>query len=520
MPTEVPHATGMESPAPIPVPVGVGSWVERRARTQPDRIALISGEREWTYRELAGRIRRLAHGLRSLGVRRGDRVGWLGPNHPAFIETLFGTATVGAILAPANHRVERSQIAQQLEDAAPTVVVVYGIPQELTFPDSVRAVLTVDGALDAHDAAIDLDALVADNADDSVDEDVGPDDVCLLPYTSGTTGPSKGVMLTHGNVTWNAINMLTFAELRNDDVTLAVAPFFRTGGTGVNVLPVLLMGGTVVVPEHLDAGEILRLAERHRATIGFANPDLLDRMAGSTAWQAADLSSLRFFITGGAPVPDRLIRVYLERGVTLLQGYGLSEAAPVVLLMDPAAALGKVGAAGRPPLFVDIRIARADGAEVEGGATGELLVRGPNVMAGYWNRPEATRAAVDADGWLHTGDAARMDQDGDVWIVDRVRDRFTAHGVLVYPGEVERVIFEHPAVDDAGVVGLESPEGGLAPFAFVVVKRGAAVTEAEIRELCAARLRPEAVPRAVTFVERLPRNAVGKLVRHELASMR
>jgi fatty-acyl-CoA synthase len=495
---------------------GVGSWIERRARSQPQRIALISGDQEWSYQDLAGRIRRLAHGLRSLGVDRGDRVGWLGPNHPAFLETLFATASLGAILAPVNHRLERSQIAHQLQDSAPTVVVLGELPAGLTLPESVRGVIGVESA---GDAAIDLEAFLADSPDGPIEETIRPDDVCLLPYTSGTTGASKGVMLTHANVTWNAINMATSADLRQDDVTLAIAPFFRSGGTGVNVLPVLFMGGTVVVPQSLDPASLLRLVERHGASVGFANPDLLDRLTGSPTWPTADLSSLRFVITGGAPVPDRLIRACLDRGVTLLQGYGLSEAAPVVLLMDPAAALRKVGAAGRPLLFVDIRIARPDGRSVEESETGELLVRGPNVMAGYWNRPEATRAAVDTDGWLHTGDAARMDEAGDVWIVDRLHDSFRAGGVVVYPGEVERVLFEHPAVADAGVVGLAAPDGQLAPFAFVVMRQDASVFEPDLLEFCAARLRPEAVPRAVTFVERLPRNAVGKLMRHELANL-
>jgi fatty-acyl-CoA synthase len=209
--------------------------------------------------------------------------------------------------------------------------------------------------------------------------------------------------------------LLTCADIRGDDVTVAIAPFFRVGGTGVNMLPVLFLGGTVVVPSDLRPAGILQAMERHRVTVGFGNPDLLDALSRSEAWPQVDLSSVRFVLTGGAPVPERLIRAWLDRGLLLLQGYGLSEAAPLALLLDPTGALAKIGSAGRPPLLVDIQIVHPDQRVVGPGETGELRVRGPNVMAGYWRRPQATREVLSADGWLRTGDAARRDEEGDVW---------------------------------------------------------------------------------------------------------
>jgi fatty-acyl-CoA synthase len=506
---------GTSWPPPQAV-AGVGSWIERRARNQPQHPAVVWGEHVWTYEDLAVRIRRLANGLRSLGVRRGDRVGWIGPNHPAFLETLFATATVGAALSPVNHRLDAPMIESQLGDVAPTVLVTHAQAPAVRAPDSVRAVIGVGRA---RETVLGLEDVLADAVEDPIEEKPMLDELCVIPFTSGTTGPSKGIMLTHGNMTWNAVNMVTSADLRHDDVTVAIAPFFRTGGFGVNVLPVLFMGGTVVVPETTDPDHILRLTERHRVTVGFGNPDLLDALTGSALWSSADLSSVRFVITGGAPVPERLIRAWLDRGVSLVQGYGLSEAAPVVALLDPEIALRKVGAAGKPPPFVDIRIQRADGAPAAPGETGELLVRGPNVMAGYWNRPDATRAAIDEDGWLRTGDAARLDAEGDLWIVDRVRDAFVVAEHVVYPGDVERVLFEHASVADAGVAGLAEADGKVEAHAFVVLNEGALATEAEILEFCAGRLPADAAPRGVTFVERLPRNSVGKLMRHELPEL-
>ncbi len=360
-------------------------------------------------------------------------------------------------------------------------------------------------------AGIDYEHLVADSADDLVGQIIELDDVCMLPHTSGTTGTPKGVMLTHGNVTWNVVNLLSVVEFRSDDVTIALAPFFRAGGTGVNVLPVLFTGGTVVIPETPDPDEILRLIEARGITVGFGNPDLLEALTRSPGWSTADLSSIRCCITGGAPIPERLIRTYLQRGVTFLQGYGLSEAAPFVLLLDAANALRKVGSAGKPALFVDIRTVRPDGTTCEPNETGELLVSGPNVMAGYWDRADATRAVIDADGWLRTGDAARVDDEGFVWIVDRVDDRYEVSGHVVYPGDVERVIALHPAVADAAVVPREGTGA-----AFVVLAAGGAASDVELLALCRAHLAAYEVPSSITFLDQLPRSSVGKLLRAQL----
>jgi len=324
-------------------------------------------------------------------------------------------------------------------------------------------------------------------------------------------------MLTHGNVTWNVVNLLSSADFRSDDVTVAIAPFFRVGGTGVNVLPVLFLGGTVVVPGDVSATEILRLMEQHHVTVGFGNPDILDALARSEQWPSTDLSSVRFIVTGGAPVPERLIRTYHAREVQLLQGYGLSEAAPVVLLLDAEGAKKKVGSAGRPPLLVDVRMVDPAGTDVGPDATGELLVRGPNVTAGYWRNAKATAEVMTADGWLRTGDAGRIDGDGYVWIVDRVSDRFVADGEVVYPGDVERVLMESPAVADAAVVDVAAEGGITVGAAFVVLSpAGERLTERELLAFCSERLAPYQVPVSVTFLDSLPRNSVGKLIRQQL----
>jgi fatty-acyl-CoA synthase len=492
---------------------GVGTWIERRARVAPDRVALVHGDARRTYAELAGRVRRLARALEGLGVRRADRVAWLGPNHPAFIESLFAAATLGAVLTPINHRLEPEAIEAICEDAAPRVVLLEGSLAGLRLPPAVAATIAV-GRSSRDDSP--YERLIAEAAAEPVDRAVAPDDLCLLPFTSGTTGPPKGVMLTHANVTWNVVNCLSCVDFRSDDVTIAAAPFFRAGGTGVNVLPVLFKGGTVVIPRGTDPGETFDLVERHRATIGFGNPDLLDALTRSPLWRTARLTSLRTFITGGAPVPERLLRACHERGLNVLQGYGLSEAAPLVSVLDAPNALRKIGSAGRPAPFVDIRIAGHQGSPAPAGEIGDLLVRGPNVMAGYWNRPDATRRAIGEGGWLRTGDAARIDEEGFLFIVGRTEDAYVSSGKVVHPGVVERVLLQHAAVAEACVLG-----GDDGAVACVVLAGGTpAEVEAELWALCARSLPVHERPAGIEFVASLPRNPAGKIVRHRLRRRR
>jgi fatty-acyl-CoA synthase len=452
-------------------------------------------------------------------VGHGDRIAWLGSNHPAFLETLFAAARLGAALAPVNHRLAVEERSYVLAETEPVVLLEHRMSEATPAP-SVRQHVVVGGpAMRPPAQDLDYESVVAGGAGASIGDAIGLDEPVLLPHTSGTTGPPRVVVLTHANVTWNAINFLTSADYRSDDVTVAIAPFFRSGGSGVNVLPILFAGGTVVIPERTTPDEILRLMEMHGVTVGFANPDLLVALTQAERWSSVDLSAVRFVITGGAPVPERLIRAFHDRGLPLRQGYGLSEAAPLALLLDPATALLKPGAAGRPPLMVDVRIVDDGGTELPPGVTGELLVRGPNVMAGYWGRPEATARVLMADGWLRTSDAARIDDDGDVWVVDRIEARYRSGGRVVYPGDVERALMTHPAVVDAGVVGIPGGSRGTVGAAFVVLDRGATVTTGELLARCRDILPTAAVPASVAFVDALPRNTVGKLIRSELARL-
>ena len=496
---------------------GLGSWIARRARMSPQRTALLHEDRSWTYEELSADISRLANALSGLGVRAGDRVGYLGANHPAFLETSFAAGLLGAIFVPLNQGLSAAELDYIVRDAGCDVIVYGGEASALMDEIKVRAGVRECVAVGAvEDARRTLDELLADARPDPIDLPVGLDDLCFLIYTSGTTGHPKGVMLTHGNVTWNALNYLSTTDFRANDVTLAIAPLFRAGGWGVTLLPTLQKGGTVVMVSVFDPAGVLELIARHRVTTLFGGPELLGALVRTPAWARADLSSIRYVISGGNVVHESLIRAYADRGIAFLQGYGLTEAGPMALMLDESDALRKLGSAGVPPLFVDVRIARSDLSDAGPGEIGEILVRGPNVMRGYWGRPEDSEAAL-VQGWLRTGDAGRMDEEGYFYVVDRLKDMFTSHGEDVFPAEVERVLTDHGSVTEAAVVATDDERAGQVGIAYVVLADGAQTTGEELLAHCRERLAWYKVPAAVQFREALPKNAAGKVLKDRLS---
>ncbi|MFE9344848.1 acyl-CoA synthetase [Streptomyces olivaceus] len=493
---------------------GIGSWPARRARRTPARTAVVHRGTGTTYRELHERVLRLAHALRALGVVRGDRVAHLGPNQPAFLETLFAAGALGAVLVPLNTRLAAPELAYSLVDSGSTVLV-HGAEQAETATAAAadtgvrhRVTLGAPGG-----GALGYEDLIAGGSTEPLDEAVAPDDPCLIMYTSGTTGRPKGAVLSHANITWNSVNVLVDTDLTGDEVTLVVAPLFHTAGLNMTCLPTLLKGGRVVLLEAFDAGAVLEAVERERVTYMFGVPTMYDAMAAHPRWETADLSSLRSLNCGGAPVPARTIERYLARGLAFSQGYGMTEASPGVLLLDREQTSAKAGSAGVPHFFTDARVALPDGSTAGAGQRGEILVQGPNVMSGYWNRPEDTAAAVTDDGWLRTGDVARTDEDGYAYIVDRVKDMFVSGGENVYPAEVEDALLSHPAVRECAVVGVPDQVWGEVGHAVVVLADGDRADGPEILAHLRGRLAKYKIPKTVVFAADLPRTASGKILK-------
>ncbi|MBA2810320.1 long-chain fatty acid--CoA ligase [Streptomyces sp. KM273126] len=486
---------------------GLGSWPARRARKTPHRTALVHGDATLTYADLYERTTRLAHALRGTGVSRGDRIAYLGPNHPSYLETLFAAGTLGAVFVPLNPRLAGPEIAHQLADSGAKALVhrpshaglVAGLPGDI----GVRTYIEV-GA--------EYEALLAGAETEPIDQPVTHDDTCVIMYTSGTTGRPKGAMLTHGNLIWNAFNVLIDHDLVADERALVSAPLFHTAGLNMLTLPVLLKGGTCVLVETFDPAGTFDLIEQHRITFMFGVPTMFDQMARHERWARADLFSLRILTCGGAPVPTPLIARYQERGLTFLQGYGMTEAAPGVLFLDAEHAVSKAGSAGVPHFFSDVRVVRPDMTPVRIGETGEVVVRGPHVMPGYWGLPEETAAAF-TDGWFRSGDAARTDEDGYVRIVDRIKDMIISGGENIYPAEIEDRILAHPDIAECAVIGVPDERWGEVPRAVVVPRDGATVNPDEVLASLAGHLARYKIPKSVVLTDELPRTASGKLLK-------
>ena len=486
---------------------GIGSWTARRARMSPDQVAVVDESREWTYGQLHRRSTRFAHALAGLGIGSGDRVAYLGPNHGNFLETLFGAGLLGAIFVPLNARLAPAELAYILGDCGVSVLV--HSPAHRETAAGLRAV--VPHVVDFDD----YERLLAAAAEDPLDEPVDQDDIAVVLYTSGTTGRPKGAALTHANISWNSFNVLIDVDLAGDEVTLVNAPMFHVAALNQTVLPTLLKGGTVVLMAAFDPARTLELVAGHRVTYLFGVPAMFQAVARTPGWATADLSSVRTMICGGAPVPAQVIATYQERGLTFLQGYGLTESAPSATFLRARESTRKAGSAGTPCFFTDVRVVGPDGEDVTPGDAGEVILHGPNVMPGYWDKPAET-AAVLSDGWLRTGDVAVTDDEGFLFIRDRIKDLIISGGENVYPAEVEDAIHQHPDIADCAVIGVADERWGEVGRAVVVVRDGASVAPADLRDFLAERIARYKVPASVVYADDLPRTASGKLRKADL----
>jgi fatty-acyl-CoA synthase len=494
---------------------GTGAWLARRTRTRGDRPAYSFGGATYTYAQARDRTARLAWALRDLGVGRGDRVAYLGPNHSALLESMFATWQVAAVFAPLNFRLSPSELSEVIQDADFKVII---------FAPSHEEVLRQSGAIAGDRVLIALGESAAGNYEDLIgrspviepDLPVSLEDTALLLYTSGTTGRPKGAMLTHGNLTWNAVNVLLDMDIRADESALVVTPMFHTAALNMVCLPVLLRGGRLIICDTFEPDEILQTVQDERVTLMFGVPATYDRLAECPRWSTADLSSVRTLLCGGAPVPEVTIRRYLDRGLQFLQGYGMTETSPGALLLDEQHMQSKVGSAGVPMFFTDVRVVRPDGSAVDTGEPGEVVVQGPNVFAGYRGQTAATRSALTADGWFHSGDVATVDADGYAYITDRIKDMIISGGENIYPAEIESALQDFPGIRESAVIGIADSTWGEVAMAVVVPATGAVLDPAEVLAFLRDRIAHYKVPKSLVLARELPRTATGKINKVEL----
>ncbi len=475
----------------------------RGAALSPRRTALIDASTGvgLTYAALRERAARAAGFLASRGVGRGDRVGVLAANSVALVELLLASGRLGAILVPLNTRLAGPELAGLVQDAAPAVLLHdgphAGLAAATGFPDTAP-----------------LESLAAYDGPPAPGVTVTTEDPWIICYTGGTTGTPKGAVLTHGTVLWNAMNTICGWGLREDDVAPVFTPLHHTGGLNVLMTPLLYMGGTSVIVPAFDADLAFDVIAEHRATYVFMVPAMYRMMMRSPRWSDEAFGSVRDFVTGGAPCPADVHEAFGRKGRRFRVGYGLTEAGPNNFHIDPAQALEHPGSIGRPLPFVQARI---DGAS-RPGDTGELLLRGPHVFAGYWNRPDETARVLEG-GWLRTGDAARQDDEGRFHIAGRLKEMYISGGENVYPAEVEQALLDHPAVADAAVVGIPDERWGETGLAAVVIDPGREISGDELAAFAAERIARYKVPRRFLLLDELPRTGAGKTDKKRIAEM-
>ena len=490
-------------------PVPAFDWIAHHADLRPGAEALVDDGRNLTltYADLHDRVRRLAAWLAGAGVGPGDRVAFLSGNTTDTFEALFACAKLSAILVPLNWRLAVPELEFIIGDCRPHVLIFeddFAAPAELL---EVPVKLRLGEEFEAAKAGSDPSRIGEVSATH--------DDPWAILYTSGTTGHPKGALCTHGMFFWNAINIGHAVGLTYESTNLNVLPTFHSGGLNLYTTPCLHLGGRSVNLREFEPRRVLDWLESGEITHFFGVPAIYQFLAEHDDWAKADLSAVVSWACGGAPMPVALLERYAARGVIIRQGMGLTETSPTVFLTDLEHAISKVGSVGKPALHTEIRVVDDAGNDVGAEVVGELWVRGPNVTPGYWERPEANETSF-TDGWLHTGDAARIDEDGYVYIVDRWKDMYISGGENVYPAEVEQVLFHHENVLDVAVIGVADDRWGEVGMAFVVSREPGTFDDAELISYCEDKLARFKIPQHVRTIDELPRNAAGKVLKREL----
>lgn len=499
--------------------------LHKARRERPGAIATIQGDRIADNATFIDRVARLAGALRALGVGPGDRVGMLALNSDRYIEFLFATLWAGGAVNPVNCRWSAPEIAFSLDDCDTRVLIVDDAfaPMVQTLRELSSSLKTVirAGEYAELDDSHDYEALIAAHApvEDALRRG---DDLAAVLYTGGTTGRPKGVMLSHANFVLNSMGLGASEPHAGSTPALHVAPMFHVSGTAA-AFQLAFRGAPQVVLPAFDPGEALRLIEKHRIGDVFLVPTMLRWMVDHPERPSRDTTSLLHIRYGAAPIDSKLLNDAMAAfpGVDFMQLYGQTECGPVVTALSPVEHRPetrnetRLRSAGRPIVTAEVRIVGADGAEAAVGAVGEIAVRGPSVMLGYWNRPEETAAAL-RDGWMHTGDAGTMDADGFVYVVDRVKDMIISGGENVYSAEVENALSLAPGVAACSVIAVPDEQWGERVHAVVVAAPGATLEEKALQDFCRQRIAGYKIPRSFEFVEALPLSPAGKVLKHVL----
>lgn len=491
---------------------GIAHWIDKRAYITPKRTALIGESRKLTYQDLAAEVNQMARILADgYQVQVGDRVAILSSNRIEYFTLLFAIAKIGAIAVPLNIRLTAKELEFQIRDSTPKMLMVskefYLLGQELSVTCEIPILIPLDHQA-WEESIFERMRLYSSTLYERAEIDGSYP--YLIIYTSGTTGRPKGAVLTQANMFWNAINNNFAIDITSADKILTILPLFHIGGIGLFAFPGLLAGATIIVPNRFIPEQVLHLIEDEGVTICMGVPTIFDALRKSPFFEETKMESLRWFYSGGAPCPHELIHDYHERGIPLGQGFGMSETSPTIFMMMKEDYQYHIGSIGKPALFCEIRIVDDLGNDLPPEVIGELWVKGPNVFQKYWNLPEETAKSI-VDGWFHTGDLARRDADGFIYVAGRKKEMIISGGENIYPLEVEQVLYTHPKIAEVAVLGIPDPKWGEVPLAVIACKEGTELSSQEVSAYCHQHLAKYKCPKKIEFMSSLPKNATGKI---------
>lgn len=500
---------------------GIGSWLTKRGDISKNKLALVYQERRFTYSEFNLRVNRLANGLWELGIRKGDRVAALLLNGNEFLEAFYACAKLGAVYVPINFRLGASEVEYIMNDTGAQIFIysaqLLNVAKEVISHTRLSHGIQVGGQ--PEDAVLGYESVLDANSDKEPVFDVEWEDLFLIMYTSGTTSRPKGVMLTHFSFRSTLLDVLNCAPFRSSDTGLTVAPLFHAGAMMNWTMPILYQGGTVVIEDKFEPVSLLQTIEKWKITSLFLVPAMWVTIKNTPEIDKYDISSLHFCITGGATTPAPVIEFYQKRGISLMEGYGMTEADGIYVILDQESRILKNGSVGKPFMHVEVKIVDVNDREVPPNTPGELIARGPNIMKGYWNKPEATREVLKG-GWLYTGDICRIDEEGYIYFIDRKKDMIISGGENIASAEVEYVLSRHPNIREVAVIGVPDEKWGETVLAVAALDDpNQSVTIEDLQQFCEGKLARFKFPRLLEVVPELPRNPSGKLLKASLRKL-
>lgn len=507
----------------------IGDYLGRREIYSPEKLAVIDAGKDpeirLTYKVWNRRVNRLANWLRdSAGVEKGDRIAIFARDGIEHLDCLFACGKLGAIHTALNWRLHWRELAHLIEQTTPKVLIYSDdfseVIKELEHatrgtPAQIGKYLHIEGR-GLPDSQLYEDAFQNHPDSPVTCEDLVEEDTACLIFTGGTTGLPKGAQISHRQICWNVLNTVVH-DVTHGDTYLCVFPLFHTGGLFAYSSSQVVFGNTIILTRQFEPEQVLKLIEREKVTIFAGVPTMYQMLTQAENWETADLSSLRFCTSGGAPLPVPLVEKYTaEKNIRFKQGFGMTEYGPGLFALPPEDAIRKAGSIGRPNFFVDVRVVDEHNQPLGPNTPGELVLKGPSGSSGYWQNPEASAEAYDEEGWFHTGDIVEYDQEWYFYVKDRKKDMFISGGENVYPVEIENVLYRHPAVHMCAVIGLPDERWGEIGKACVVLKPGESVSEQDLMDHLKAHLASFKVPKSISLMEGLPLSSMGKILKREL----